>query len=1021
MINQLFDINAIRQNVQDVSAEVEKIRQNLQTLSVKVKIELPSDIQTQINSINSAFSSINSSLGEITAGQLRYAKAMTEGAKQATESAKQAKLYAQAKKQSVVTDKEVTAVLGVQARTMAEAAEQNRILRAAAKQLDLTQEDNIATLKTYNQQIEANTEFIRANSDAQVKQKMNIGNYNSVWRGLNTSVQQLVREMPAAKYGLDIFFLAISNNIPILMDSINAMREYNKEMVKTGQLDKKVSIGKELLKSLISWQTAMMIGVTLLVQYGEEIVNWVVNLFKGEKALNSATIAQEALNNAWKDGTKNAQSELTELRLLTKAIGDNSTSLETRKRAVDKLRESYPDYLGNLTDEEILAGKVGDAYNKIATGIMQASIAKAKMKEMTTLAEQLVDLQSEDDFLNQFTTSQSVKQQIEANSKEYKRLFELYQPILLKEGILEDESLRAVRKRMERLKSILPILEAMEKLAENIDVGALLDTEDGNGAGGKTTTDNYDEILAKLIGDATIKSIKEKRERELAEIEKWYNEQLSLIENRGGEYAEREAQALKSLNDARETKIQEANDKYIQEVEREGKRLATAYNKMLQAGLRGMDNTYSAEQSITKVQMLEEQAILNEKYNKNIINENQYQKEMLALQQKYAREAIDTQIYYVQFELGLAEARRQGLLDSQKELQAELLTVTDNIRKREIEEALSGIEQSLLLPDLSEENIQRLKLLLAELSAELSQLMSLQNKENKDRKKNESTASILGIDEDDLRVAEAIMQGVSDIMGEIDNLVNTMYEARLEKIEKETEAVEKSHERQLDSLQNLYEQGAISQEEYEARKRLQEQITEQKKEALAKKESELRIKQAKYDKAQSIAQALINVALGITSALTLPFPLSTIQAAIVGAMGAIQVATIMATPLPTYAKGTKYHKGGLAVVGDGGKQEVVMTDKGAFLTPDTPTIMNLPRGAKVLPDIDLLNPDDIHFTRQPFSGLSYDENGQPIIINDYSALEKEQRLTRKELERHYKMMKKSQLQNSLNRYKMNTV
>lgn len=1045
MINQLFDINAIRQNVQDVSAEVEKIRQNLQTLSVKVKIELPSDIQTQINSINSAFSSINSSLGEITAGQLRYAKAMTEGAKQATESAKQAKLYAQAKKQSVVTDKEVTAVLGVQARTMAEAAEQNRILRAAAKQLDLTQEDNIATLKTYNQQIEANTEFIRANSDAQVKQKMNIGNYNSVWKGLNTSVQQLVREMPAAKYGLDIFFLAISNNIPILMDSINAMREYNKEMVKTGQLDKKVSIGKELLKSLISWQTALMIGITLLVQYGEEIVNWVANLFKGEKALNSATIAQEALNNAWKDGTKNAQSELTELRLLTKAIGDNSTSLETRKRAVDKLRESYPDYLGNLTDEEILAGKVGDAYNKIATGIMQASIAKAKMKEMTTLAEQLVDMQAEDDFLKQFTTTESVNQQIAEAEAEYNRavkkrleglrlapLAEKLVDMLAENGVLtqsveqqieeeEKEYIRAARKRLDGLRSILPILEAMEKLAENIDVGALLDAEDGNGAGGKTTTDNYDEILAKLIGDATIKSIKEKRERELAEIEKWYKEQLSLIENRGGEYAEREAQALKSLNDARETKIQEANDKYIQEIEREGKRLATAYNKMLQAGLRGMDNTYSAEQSITKVQMLEEQAILNEKYNKNIINENQYQKEMLALQQKYAREAIDTQINYVQFELDLAEERRQGLLDSQKELQAELLTVTDNVRKREIEEALSGIEQSLLLPDLTEENIQRLKSLLAELSAELSRLLSLQNKENKDRKKNESTASILGIDEDDLKVAEAIMQGVSDIMGEIDNLVNTMYEARLEKIEKETEAVEKSHERQLDSLQNLYEQGAISQEEYEARKRLQEQITEQKKEALAKKESELRIKQAKYDKAQSIAQALINVALGITSALTLPFPLSTIQAAIVGAMGAIQVATIMATPLPTYAKGTKYHKGGLAVVGDGGKQEVVMTDKGAFLTPDTPTIMNLPRGAKVFPDIDLLNPDDIHFTRQPFSGLSYDENGQPIIINDYSALEKEQRLTRKELERHYKMMKKAQLQNSLNRYKMNTV
>ena len=191
MINQLFDINSIRQNITEVNKEVDKIKQNLQNLTAKIKIEVPSDIQTQINNLNTTFNSINSSLGEITTGQLRYAKALTESAKQAKLLAQEEAIRNKTAKQTIVTEQQVINVLNVEAKTMAEAAEQNRILRAAAKQLDLTNAENIKTLQIYNQQIEKNTEFIRKNSDAATQQKMNIGNYNSVWKGLNTSVQQL--------------------------------------------------------------------------------------------------------------------------------------------------------------------------------------------------------------------------------------------------------------------------------------------------------------------------------------------------------------------------------------------------------------------------------------------------------------------------------------------------------------------------------------------------------------------------------------------------------------------------------------------------------------------------------------------------------------------------------------------------------------------------------------------------------------------------------------------------------------
>ena len=1013
MINQLFDINSIRQNITEVNKEVDKIKQNLQNLTAKIKIEVPSDIQTQINQLNTTFNSINSSLGEITTGQLRYAKALTESAKQAKLLAQEEAIRNKTAKQTIVTEQQVINVLNVEAKTMAEAAEQNRILRAAANQLDLTNAENIKTLQIYNQQIEKNTEFIRENSDAATQQKMNIGNYNSVWKGLNTSVQQLVRELPSAKYGLDIFFLAISNNIPMLMDAIKGMQAFNKQMVETGQLDKKVSIGKELLKSLFSWQTAIMIGVTLLVQYGDEIIKWVGNLIKGEKVLSAAAIAQEHLNNAWKDGMTNAQRELTEMRLLTKAIGDNTISMNDRKKAVDEMRQRYPEHLQNLTDEEILAGKVGDAYNKIALSITQTAIAQAKMNELNKVASQIIELQFGNEALKGLNDMQSVENELNKLNKQIQEgADEVSTTIVRATAQGSTSSFRVIKQeaneKKQLLEQLLSLYQTMKEIEGSISSQEIANTiEPEKTKTTKVKKDKYPEILAELLGESYVQSLEEKRQRELAEVEKWYNEQIALIENRGGEFAEQEKQALERLNQARIVKIQKVNDDYNKEIAKEGRKMAIAMNRMLQAGLRGMDNTYSAEESITKVEMLNEQAILTEKYNQNLINEEQYQRGMLEIKQRYAREALQTQIKYAEFEFDTLVEEREKLVNEFADLQAELNGGVNATRQREIEVRMSAISNMIGEGgDLSESNIGRIKAKIQELVAELNNLINLQIKENNDYNNDGWLEDFVNI-----------LQSSGEIIDELTNLVNAFHEARLQQIEEETEAVEKSHERQLESLERLHQQGAISNEEYESRKRLQEEMTEKKQEELAKKEAEIKQRQAKYDKANSIAQALINTAVAITQVLGNP-----IMIALASAMGALQVATIMATPLPKYAKGTKYHKGGLAVVGDGGKQEVVMTADGAYLTPDTPTLVNLPRGAKVFPDAGLLNPDDVHWARKPFiGGLSYDEKGEPIIINDYSSLEKEQRLTRLAIEKQRKEMRKYERNRQLSEYKRRAV
>ena len=189
-------------------------------------------------------------------------------------------------------------------------------------------------------------------------------------------------------------------------------------------------------------------------------------------------------------------------------------------------------------------------------------------------------------------------------------------------------------------------------------------------------------------------------------------------------------------------------------------------------------------------------------------------------------------------------------------------------------------------------------------------------------------------------------QVASDAIGNISDLVNTLFDGQIEKLEEEQEANTEAGEKEQERITELVNKKVITQEEGEARKRAAEAQTAKKNEELEKKKQQLKHKQAVWEKANSLAQAGIATALAITHALP-----NLVLAAIAGAMGAIQIATILATPIPKYAKGTDYHRGGPAIVGDGGRSEVVLFNGGAWLTPDKPTLVNMPEGAIVIPSV----------------------------------------------------------------------
>ena len=124
---------------------------------------------------------------------------------------------------------------------------------------------------------------------------------------------------------------------------------------------------------------------------------------------------------------------------------------------------------------------------------------------------------------------------------------------------------------------------------------------------------------------------------------------------------------------------------------------------------------------------------------------------------------------------------------------------------------------------------------------------------------------------------------------------------------------------------------------------------------------------------------------------SLGWPVAAPFIATTAAMGAVQLATIAAQPIPKYAKGTSNHPGGLAIVGDGGKHEAILTDDGAYVTPAVPTLVEIPKRAVVVPDI--LNMDSFRYMRSDLGVLmkDADRRGEPVTVNvnnDYSRLEK---------------------------------
>ena len=424
----------------------------------------------------------------------------------------------------------------------------------------------------------------------------NVGNYSSAFNGLGMSIQQIARELPTLSMGANMFFLAISNNLPIFFDEVQrARKEYTAYIaeLKKGNTDvqKVAPVWKQIASGIFSWNTALTVGVTLLTVYGKDIVEWVKELINGKEAVDALKEAQKQLNEAQLEGSKNAQSELLKLRLLRKEAEDTTKPIEQRKKAVSELQRLYPDYLGNIDKEKILTGQISGIYNELASNIKNAAIARAKFDKAVSVAKEKYDLQEE--FNNLVSSSSKIWSrlgvddidQVKSKLKELKEI----------QGTTRGRYFGATQRAAD-IKALQTISDAydavinkekeLENITKSINVpGLIFDSNSDDTEKALKIQQKIADELLKLQAtnqQREIDLMKEGTEKKIAQINLDYKEQIETIKKQADEWAKEQGGTLSAQQTMQITKALGNEEKIRQQ------KIARIYNESLEAEAQAM-------------------------------------------------------------------------------------------------------------------------------------------------------------------------------------------------------------------------------------------------------------------------------------------------------------------------------------------------------------------------------------------------------------------------------------------------
>jgi len=495
----------------------------------------------------------------------------------------------------------------------------------------------------------------------------------------------------------------------------------------------------------------------------------------------------------------------------------------------------------------------------------------------------------------------------------------------------------AEKQRQQDLKAEEANLEAMLELEKNYHKKEMLQIElqwtkkinaiKGNGEKERLARANLQKAMLAALYEAEYNFERSRIDTNLA------NRLASLKEGSEEEYQIK----LEQLNRQREAELREA-ERTDADIELINAKYDKQERELLEAQIKNridkLQEAATTEQVIRDNALKEQLAILNTQMAEELRLAGNNEHKIADIKDKYARLTAEKQEQYA---IDTAKRQLQAYMDQLKNITGldDVGSIFDDLMDVEGNAALLegyGMAHAEALNMAKQLASAQVDIANAEADAEIAAIERVNDADKKSRDKR-------------IENAEKWLGAAQEAIGNITDLVGTLFDGEISKIDEQMEAEQAHHDAEMANIEQLAERGAITQEEAELRKREAEARTAKEQEMLEKKKAQAEYKRAVAEKANSIAQIGIATALGIMKASP-----NWVNMALVAAMGAIQLATAIAQPIKAYKRGTEYHPGGPAIVGDGGKREVIESDGKYWLTPNIPTMLYLPEGAKVFED-----------------------------------------------------------------------
>lgn len=783
----------------------------------------------------------------------------------------------------------------------------------------------------------------------QGKHHRNVGNYASGYNALGNSVNQLTREMPAFANSMNTGFMAISNNIPAFFDAIDGIKKKNIELANAGQPTK--SVMSQLGGAIFSVQSLMAVGVTLLTVYGAELVEMAFGATEAEKA-------QKALADEMKHINALTTDQVVEMETLATIAQDTTLSTKLRQEAVKELSETIPELIGLDVNH---AGAM-EVLTKWTDIYIAGMLNRAKI-------EALVSSITRDQIALDETRSKAIQDRVKWTDRLIGGLKGLGQIGGAEAQTLSKTIARTTAEDKAAQKSIDDRIKSLKKLEV-----AQLDFDSKTKGGDKKEAKAKEPKRLQEVKDTTFELEKQRLERIIS-----VNSEIAKNEE---ETDENRIEALEIVLATQNELIEESKNNQL-------KLLKDTYDKELKEGNKSkegliqLEKNYEADKKKVTEKASNDLVDIQDKTTKEILKIREFDQKKFEKSFKIRNSEIEKE---KNKELSEAESAFNQLKslgfknDKDKENAKEnhertLFEIENKYAKKsiqlEIEKTRNLLDEYQKQTDDKSEDA----VFIAELQEKLSKL-ELQfiktngdaYKENNDKKK---TSSQEWIEENQEEI-----ETTREILNELSNLTNAFSERKIQNLEAEIDKNNEFYDRQIELAGNDEKQKKALEKERELRNaETQKKINKEKE------------KQAKIDKAVAISQIAIQTALAIVKAAPNPFLI-----ALTATLGAIQLATAIATPLPKYKDGRKGGKDEFAIVGDGGRPEIITDSQGnnPILTPSKDTLVHLNKGDMVHKSIE-------DFDRFRLNQLRKFGNVQNVYNDD--KLVDEMRLTRKAIER----------------------